>query len=140
LKLESVIVLVPADTVRPVDVTSQTDPFGLLMLTAEDPRVIDRVNVPKLLKPAAVTAKFPVLKSPLLTLRVKVPVVNPTVRELPSVHPPPTPSKVMHSLLPPPRATPLVVTTFPVVLAQKITSEIEDQTTLDETGSRVRLP
>ena len=105
------IVDVPAVSVRFVDVVNV---IGVepLNVNADDPRLM--LLVLELLESrlAAVTAKLPVLNAPLVTVMSVV-----TVRALPSVHPPPTPSKTTEPAV---SVTPFVVMVLPVAVAAKV--------------------
>ena len=111
LAAEQVIVEVPAVSVKFVAVvnTIGVDPLKVI---ADDPKLMLRVFELLDNKLAAVTAKFAVAKEPLVTVMFVV-----TVKALPNVQPPPTPSKTIE---PPVKVTPLVVMVLPVVVAANV--------------------
>jgi hypothetical protein len=129
-------VLVPALNVKPVDVKFIGEPPD--SVTADDPRLIERVFVPRLCKLPLVKAKFPVEKLPLKTANPYV--VNPTVSAEPSVQPPPIPSNARNCEFPVPMVTPFVLMVFPVVVAQNVSCWMEDQVSVELVAVTVMFP
>jgi hypothetical protein len=110
-----VIVEVPAVKVSPVEVVRLTG-VAPLNVTVDDPRLILRVLVLDEIKLAAVIAKLAVEKLPFVAVMLVV-----TVKALPNVHPPPTPSNTTDPAV---KVTPFVVTVLPEVVAAKVMSPV----------------